>query len=149
TKRRDVKSIVTQSLRREFIERRRSDGTAECRWITESCVINQHEQNVRSIRWSFHWLDKSRFGSLQRTIRDALEWLGWTRQHRSIPLRIRSERSRYLSSGRKCDRNKKYSFAHNALRHAVYSQATRLVKKGILSAILRIDFDSSVEWPMH
>ena len=58
TKRRHVKSIVTKSLRRKFVERRRSDGPAERGRITEASIVNQHEENVRRIRWSFHWLSK-------------------------------------------------------------------------------------------
>jgi hypothetical protein len=96
TKRRYVKSIVTKSLRREFIERRRSDGTTERGWITEAGIVNQHDKNVRRIRRSFHWLNKGRSGTFQRTFRDAFERLGWTRQNTSIPLRIRSNSARYL-----------------------------------------------------
>src|SRR5213595_2643180 len=43
TKRRDVKSIVSQSLRREFVEGRRSNGPAECGRIAEASIVNQHE----------------------------------------------------------------------------------------------------------
>src|SRR5947199_8204261 len=96
TKRRHMKSIVTKSLRRELVERRRSDGAAERGWITKAGIVNQYEKNVRCIRRSFHWASKTRFRSFQRTFRDAFERLGWTRQHRSIPLRIRSNSARYL-----------------------------------------------------
>jgi hypothetical protein len=95
-KRSYMKSIITKSVRREFVERRRSNGTAERRGITEPGIVNQHKQNVRCIRWGFHWTSKSRFGSFQRRFRDTFERLSWTREHRPIPLRIRSDRSRYL-----------------------------------------------------
>jgi len=94
-----VKSIVAKSPCRKFVERRRSDGTAKGGWVTEAGIVNQHEENIRRIRRSFHWLSKGRFGSFQRTFRDSLERLGWTRQHTSIPLRIRSDRFGYL----RCD----------------------------------------------
>jgi hypothetical protein len=44
-----MKSVITKSLRCELVECRRSDGTAECRRITEACIVNQHEENVRRI----------------------------------------------------------------------------------------------------
>src|SRR5215472_9455598 len=101
TERGHVKSIVAKSLRRELVERRRGNGTAERGRITESCIVNQHEKNVRCIRWSFHRMSKSRFGSFQRRFRDTVERLSWTRQHRPIPLRIRCDNCRHLYCGRK------------------------------------------------
>ena len=88
TKRSYMKSIITKSVRREFVERRRSNGTAKRGRITEAGIVNEHEKNIRRIRRSLHWVSKRCFGSFQRTFRDAFEWLGWTWQHRSIPLRI-------------------------------------------------------------
>ena len=43
TKRRHMKSIVTKSLRRELVERRRGDGAAERGWITKAGIVNQYE----------------------------------------------------------------------------------------------------------
>src|SRR5206468_9932778 len=88
TKRSYVKSIVTKSLRRQFVQRRRGDGASEGGRIAEAGIVKQHQQNVRRIRRSFDWIGKSRFGSFQRTFRDSLERLDWTRQQSSIPLRI-------------------------------------------------------------
>src|SRR4029077_1384190 len=102
TKRRYMKSIVTKSLRRKFVERRRSDGTAERGWITKTRIVNQDEKNVRRSRRSFHRLSKGRFGSLQRSLRYTFERWGWTRQYGSVPLHIRSKKSGYLGCDCKC-----------------------------------------------
>src|SRR5262249_10367784 len=102
TKCRHVKSIVTKPFRRKFVERRRSDRPAEGRRIAEAGIVNQHEQNVRRIRWSFHGFCKRPFRSLECPIAYAVKRPRWTRQHRSIPLRIRSEAPRYLRRYCKC-----------------------------------------------
>src|SRR5439155_7208313 len=105
TKRRDVKPIVTKSLCRQFIERRCRYRPAERGWIAEPGIINQDEQNVRRIWRSVHWLREGRDGAFQRPLRYALEQLGWTRQHASIPFCICSGGSGYLWRDRKCDRD--------------------------------------------
>src|SRR5207249_2949833 len=102
TKRSHVKSTVTESLRRQFVQRGRSDGATEGGRITETGIVNQHEKNVRRIRRSFYWLGKGPLRSFQRAFGDALERFSWTRQHSSIPFRIRYKRSEHLRCDYKC-----------------------------------------------
>src|SRR5438552_1029385 len=105
TERGHMKSVVTKSLGGELVERRRSNGPAKRGRIAESCIVNQHEKNVRRVRRSFHWMSKSRFRSFQRTFRDPLEQLGPTRQHRSVPVPIRSETFKHLRYDCTCRHN--------------------------------------------
>jgi hypothetical protein len=84
----DVKSIVAQSPGREFIKRRRRDRSSERGWISESRIIDQHEQNVRRICWGLNRLGKRRYRSFERPFRNTFKGLRRARQNRSIPFRI-------------------------------------------------------------
>src|SRR5439155_14402919 len=82
--------------------------------IAESGIINQDEQNVRRTWRSLHWLSKGGDGAFERTLRHALERLGRTRQHTSIPFCIDSDRSSYLRCDRKRNRRKTcHCLGHN------------------------------------
>src|SRR5258707_412215 len=70
--------------------------------IDDAGFGNQHEKNVRRIRWRFHGFCKRPLRSLECPIAYAFKLPRWTGQHRSIPLRIRSEAPRYLRYYCKC-----------------------------------------------
>src|SRR5207245_9709472 len=111
---RDAECSVTMALGRQFSERRGSGRPAECARIAEPGIINQDEQTVRRTWRGLHWLSKGRDGAFERTLRHALEWLGRTRQHASIPLRVGSDRSSYLRCDREYSRrNARHSLGHN------------------------------------
>src|SRR5436190_20598529 len=79
TKSCDVESIVTKSLGRQLVIRRRRDGPAERGWITEAGIINQNEQDIRYVGWRIYWLSKVRDRALQGTLGHTLKRLWWTR----------------------------------------------------------------------
>ena len=84
----DVEPIVTKSFGRQFVERRRSDRSAERGRISEPRIIDQHEQDVRRISWRLYRLGKRRYGAFERSFRHAFKRLRRTRQNGSIPFRI-------------------------------------------------------------
>jgi hypothetical protein len=83
-----MEPIVPKSPGREFIKRRRSYRSAERGRVSESRIIDQHEQNVRRICRGLNWLDKRRYRSFERPFRNAFKGLRRARQNRSIPFRI-------------------------------------------------------------
>ena len=83
-----MEPIVTQSFRRQFVERRRSDRPAEGRRISETRVVDQHKQDIgRTVR-RFHRLGKRGYRAFERSFRYAFKRLRRTRQNGSIPFRI-------------------------------------------------------------
>ena len=87
-----MKSIVTQTLGRNFVERRRGNRPAERGRITESGIIDQDEQDIWRTGWRLHWFSERRYRAFERSLCYAFKRLRRTRQHGPIPLRICSGR---------------------------------------------------------
>ena len=85
-KRCDVEPIVTKSLGREFVERRRSDRAAEGGRISETCIIDQHEQDIGRTFRRLYRLGKRGYRAVERSFRHSFKRLRRPRQNGSIPL---------------------------------------------------------------